>query len=68
MPPSFPTIQFLSWQVLYHLQPNLFSKILKAKNIQELKSLFQRIKTSKDFGKIITLSKSFQKKNREKIV
>ena len=42
MPPSFPTIRFSQLAMLYHLQPNLFSKILKAKNIQELKSLLKK--------------------------
>jgi hypothetical protein len=46
MPPSFPTIRLSQLANLYHLQPNLFSKILNAKNIQDLKSFFKDVKTS----------------------
>lgn len=39
-PAAFPTIRLSQLAALLHLQPNLFSKILAARSIKELQSLF----------------------------
>ena len=67
MPPSFPTIRFSQLAMLYHLQPNLFSKILKAKNIQELKSLFEKVKTSEFWENHYTFEKTSEEKIEKKL-
>ena len=67
MPPSFPTIRFSQLAMLYHLQPNLFSKILKAKNIQELKSLFEKVKTSDFWENHYTFEKTSEEKIEKKL-
>ena len=67
MPPSFPTIRFSQLAMLYHLQPNLFSKILKAKNIQELKSLFENVKTSDFWENHYTFEKTSEEKIEKKL-
>ena len=67
MPPSFPTIRFSQLAMLYHLQPNLFSKILKAKNIQELKSLFENVKTSEFWENHYTFEKTSEEKIEKKL-
>ena len=67
MPPSFPTIRFSQLAMLYHLQPNLFSKILKAKNIQELKSLFENVKTSEFWENHYTFEKASEEKIEKKL-
>lgn len=67
MPPSFPTIRFSQLAMLYHLQPNLFSKILKAKNIQELKSLFEKVKTSDFWENHYTFEKISEEKIEKKL-
>lgn len=46
MPPSFPTIRLSQLANLYHRHAHLFSKIIHSKNLQELKSLFEGVKTS----------------------
>ena len=67
MPPSFPTIRFSQLAMLYHLQPNLFSKILKAKNIQELKSLIENVKTSDFWENHYTFEKASEEKIEKKL-
>ena len=67
MPPSFPTIRLSQLAMLYHLQPNLFSKILKAKNIQELKSLFENVKTSDFWENHYTFEKTSEEKIEKKL-
>ncbi len=62
MPPSFPTIRLSQLANLYHLQPNLFSKILNAKNIQDLKSFFKDVKTSEFWENHYTFEKSSEEK------
>ena len=46
MPASFPTIRLSQLAILYHTHQNLFSKIIHAKNTQELKAIFQNITTT----------------------
>ena len=67
MPPSFPTIRLSQLAMLYHLQPNLFSKILNAKNIQELKSLFENVKTSEFWENHYTFEKVSEEKLEKKL-
>lgn len=45
-PSNFPTIRLSQLAQLYHLEPHLFSKIKNAKNIIDLKSIFDNVKTS----------------------
>jgi hypothetical protein len=40
-PDNFPTIRLAQLAMLYHLQRNLFSKIVAAKNLFELQSIFE---------------------------
>jgi hypothetical protein len=40
-PDNFPTIRLAQLAMLYHLQRNLFSKIISAKNLTEIQSLFE---------------------------
>ena len=65
MPPSFPTIRLSQLANLYHLQPNLFSKILNAKNIQDLKSFFKDVKTSEFWENHYTFEKSSEEKTEK---
>ena len=65
MPPSFPTIRLSQLANLYHLQPNLFSKILNAKNIQDLKSFFKDVKTSEFWENHFTFEKSSEEKTEK---
>ncbi len=45
-PQNFPTIRLSQLANLYHKYPNLFSKIIAAKNAQELYSIFENISAS----------------------
>lgn len=45
-PQNFPTIRISQLVQLYYQHQNLFSKIINAKNIKEIKALFKGIKTS----------------------
>lgn len=45
-PPNFPTIRLSQLANLYHLQPNLFSKIVHSKSIDDLLKLFENVKAS----------------------
>lgn len=65
MPPSFPTIRLSQLANLYHLQPNLFSKILNAKNIQDLKSFFKDVKTSEFWENHYTFEKISEEKTEK---
>ena len=68
-PPNFPTIRLSQLAMLYHHQPNLFSKMIKNKTIEELYLLFDSNtstywNTHYTFGKVSktsnkTLTKSF---------
>lgn len=70
-PANFPTIRLSQLAHLYHLHQNLFSKMIKAKNIQEIENLFTPVTASEywdthyNFGKTSTktqtkkLTKSF---------
>lgn len=70
-PPNFPTIRLSQLANLYHSQPNLFSKIIEARSVNDLFSIFDDISASEywdhhfNFGKISTvenqklLSKNF---------
>ncbi|QOW11354.1 DUF2851 family protein [Kaistella flava (ex Peng et al. 2021)] len=70
-PPNFPTIRLSQLASLYHLNQNLFSKLINAKNIDEIHQLFNKVKASEywdhrfNFGKISsvhgekTLTKDF---------
>lgn len=70
-PLNFPTLRLSQLAHLYYVHQNLFSKIIDAKNVEELTSLFESIKASEYwnnhlvFGKLSninqpkTLSKSF---------
>ena len=57
-PPNFPTVRLSQFACLYHVNQNLFSKLIFAKNIEEIYSLFEKIKASEfwnnhfNFGKI----------------
>ena len=46
MPVSFPTIRLSQLAQLYSRHQNLFSKIINAKSVEELKNLFKDLKTS----------------------
>ncbi len=70
-PPNFPTIRLSQLASLYHQNQNLFSKLINAKNIDEINLLFSKVKASGywdnrfNFGKISpvkgqkTLTKDF---------
>ncbi|MFC0344964.1 DUF2851 family protein [Epilithonimonas hispanica] len=57
-PPNFPTIRLSQLANLYHSQPNLFSKLIEAKSIEDLYKIFEDVKASGywdnrfNFGKI----------------
>ncbi|KFC18795.1 DUF2851 family protein [Chryseobacterium sp. FH1] len=57
-PPNFPTIRLSQLANLYHSQPNLFSKIIEAKTIDDLYLIFENVSASEywdnhfNFGKI----------------
>lgn len=61
-PPNFPTIRLAQLANLYHREPKLFSKIISAKNINELLDIFYGIKASEywnshyNFGKTSTVN------------
>ena len=60
-PPNFPTIRLSQLASLYHQNQNLFSKLITAKNIDEIYPLFNKVKASEywntrfNFGKISTV-------------
>jgi len=57
-PPNFPTIRLSQLANLYHSQPNLFSKIMEAKTMDDLYFIFNSVSASEywnnrfNFGKI----------------
>ena len=57
-PPNFPTIRLSQLASLYHLNQNLFSKLIHAQNIDEINQLFNKVKASEywdnrfNFGKV----------------
>ena len=57
-PPNFPTIRLSQLASLYHLNQNLFSKLISAKKIEEIYEIFKKVKASEywnnrfNFGKI----------------
>lgn len=65
MPFSFPTIRLSQLANLYHLQPNLFSKIINSKNIKELKSFFKNVKTSDFWENHYTFEKTSEEKTEK---
>lgn len=67
MPPSFPTIRLSQLANLYHLQPNLFSKVINAKKINELKAIFEKVKTSAFWEDHFTFEKSTEEKTEKKL-
>ena len=60
-PPNFPTVRLSQLANLYHSQPNLFSKLIEAKTIEDLYKIFKNVKASEywdnrfNFGKISTV-------------
>lgn len=60
-PPNFPTIRLSQLAALYHKNQNLFSKMMNAKNVEEIYSVFSKVKASEywdhhfSFGKISTV-------------
>lgn len=57
-PPNFPTIRLSQLANLYHSQPNLFSKLIEAKGIDDVYKIFEDVRASEywnhhfNFGKI----------------
>ncbi|KIA89420.1 DUF2851 family protein [Kaistella jeonii] len=57
-PPNFPTVRLSQFASLYHLNQNLFSKLISARNIGEIYKIFENVKASEywnnrfNFGKI----------------
>ncbi len=57
-PPNFPTIRLSQLANLYHSQPNLFSKLMEAKTMDELYIIFNSVSASEywtnhfNFGKV----------------
>lgn len=49
-PPNFPTLRLSQLANLYFREQNLFSKIIQAKNIDDLYSIFSGIKASEYWG------------------
>ncbi len=60
-PPNFPTIRLSQLASLYHENQHLFSKLINAKNRQEVDAIFNKVKASAywdnhfNFGKISTV-------------
>lgn len=67
MPSSFPTIRLSQLASLYHIHANLFSKIIIAKNIQDLRSLFESVKTSQFWENHYTFEKASEDKTEKKL-
>lgn len=65
-PQNFPTIRLSQLAQLYHLHQNLFSKIINAKNIKEIKALFKNVKTSEYWENHYTFDK--ENKRQEKFL
>lgn len=57
-PPNFPTVRLAQLASLYHLNQNLFSKLMTAKNYNEMLQIFENVTASEywntrfNFGKI----------------
>ena len=57
-PPNFPTVRLSQLTSLYHLNQNLFSKLISAKKIENIYEIFKDVKASEywnnrfNFGKI----------------
>lgn len=45
-PPNFPTIRLSQLASLYHINQNLFSKLISAKNVEEIYDVFKNVKAS----------------------
>ena len=67
MPPSFPTIRLSQLAMLYHLQPNLFSKIIHSKSTEEIKAFFEKVKTSEFWQNHYTFEKTSEEKIEKKL-
>ncbi|MGA9211971.1 DUF2851 family protein [Kaistella sp.] len=61
-PPNFPTIRLSQLASLYHQNQNLFSKLINAKNTDEIHQIFSKVKASEywnnrfNFGKISSVN------------
>lgn len=56
-PPNFPTIRLSQLAMLYHQHPNLFTKLMAAKTVEDLYRLFQ-VSTSKFWQTHFTFEKT----------
>ena len=60
-PPNFPTIRLSQLASLYHLNQNLFSKLIASKNMDDIDAIFSNVKASDywndrfNFGKTSTI-------------
>lgn len=60
-PPNFPTIRLSQLASLYHLNQNLFSKLIASKNMDDIAAIFSNVKASDywndrfNFGKTSTI-------------
>ncbi|MDO4763673.1 MAG: DUF2851 family protein [Flavobacteriaceae bacterium] len=64
MPVSFPTIRLSQLANLYFQHQNLFSKIINAQNLNELKTLFKEVKTSEYWENHYTFDKESETKTK----
>ena len=65
MPVSFPTIRLSQLAQLYSRHQNLFSKIINAKSVEELKNLFKDIKTSEYWENHYVFGKESETKTKK---
>ncbi|MBU2994946.1 DUF2851 family protein [Cellulophaga baltica] len=63
-PPNFPTIRLSQVASLYHKHQNLFSKIIKSKNLEEIYGLFD-VATSDYWSTHYTFSKESKKSTKK---
>ncbi len=64
-PPNFPTIRLSQLAMLYHREQNLFSKVINAKKIEELRSVFNDIQATDYWNTHFNLGK-ISKQNKPK--
>ena len=65
-PPAFPTIRLSQLAELYHKQPNLFSAVLEADNLSDLRKIFTDVKACDYWDTHYTFGKE-TKRNEKRI-
>lgn len=66
-PPNFPTIRLSQLASLYHLNQNLFSKLIAAKNIHEIYTIFSSVRASQYWNERFNFDKTSSIKGKKSL-